>query len=113
MKLVFLTHPVNDLKTALAFYRNQFGMQEVWREGDHTAALKLDGTDVALMLEEDEKDLPAGGVFLVDSVDEFYKENKDELKFIKEPFDIPPGRYAAFQDDSGNVLRLIDMTKER
>ncbi|SER78422.1 hypothetical protein SAMN05518872_10230 [Psychrobacillus sp. OK032] len=36
--------------------------------------------------------LTPGAVFLVDDVDQYFLENKDSLKFIKEPTDIPPGR---------------------
>jgi len=36
------------------------------------------------------------GNFIVDSVDEFYEEKKEKVNIIREPFDIPPGRYAIF-----------------
>ena len=111
MKLIFLSYPVKDLKEALKFYRDNFGMEEAWREGEHTAALKLEGTDVQLMLEQEDIELGPGGVFLVDSVDSFYEEHSD-LEFIQKPFDIPPGRFATFKDNNGNLLRLIDETKE-
>ncbi|HET7580807.1 MAG TPA: VOC family protein [Bacillales bacterium] len=112
MKLVFLSYPVKNLKESLEYYRTNFGMEEAWREGELTAAMKLEGTDVKLMLDQDDEGMTAGGVFLVDSVDEFYKEYAN-LDFIREPFDIPPGRYAIFKDNAGNVNRVIDMTKEK
>ncbi|MDQ0207442.1 VOC family protein [Alkalicoccobacillus murimartini] len=112
MKLLFLSHPVQDLKKALNFYRETLGFEEAWREGDHTVALKLPGTEVQLMLEVGEESLAAGGVFLVESVDNFYNQSKGELNFIRTPVDIPPGRYAIFQDTSNNVLRLIDFSNE-
>ena len=113
MKLVFLFHPVKDLKAALAYYRDTLGYDEAWREGEHTVALRLPGTDVQLMIEDDELDMGAGGVFLVDSVDAFYEEHKDRLEFVKEPVDIPPGRYAIFRDSSDNYLRILDFSNER
>ena len=68
--------------------------------------------DSKLLIENDEHDLGAGGVFLVESVDEFFQEKKDILTFVREPVDIPPGRYAIYKDGSGNVIRIIDFTNE-
>lgn len=113
MKLAFLYHPVKDLKAAVAYYRDVLGYEEAWREGEHTAALKLPGTDVQLMIEDEDEGLPAGGMFVVDSVDEFYENNKDKVDFVKDPCDIPPGRYAIFQDISGNPVRILDLSKEK
>jgi catechol 2,3-dioxygenase-like lactoylglutathione lyase family enzyme len=111
MKLTFIHYPVKDLKESLPFYR-QLGFEEAWREGDHTVALHMPGTDVQLMLEDDELDIGPGCVFIVDSVDHFYEQNKAQLDFLKEPMDIPPGRYAIYRDPSGNPFRLIDMSKQ-
>lgn len=113
MKLVFLYHPVKNLKESLTFYREKLGFEEAWREGDHTVALKLPNSEIQLMIEDDEQELSAGGVFLVNSVDGIYNENKDTLEFIKGPVDVPPGRYAIYKDNSGNLLRIIDFTKEK
>ncbi|WP_421385325.1 VOC family protein [Bacillus salacetis] len=113
MKLVFLYHPVANLKESLKYYRETLGFEEAWREGEHTVALSLPDSDVRLLIEEDEKDLAAGGVFLVDSVDQFFKENKEVLTFVTEPVDIPPGRYAIFKDPAGNYIRILDFTKEK
>lgn len=112
MKLIFLYYPVSNLEESVTFYREQQGFVEAWREGDHTVAMSLPDSDVKLLLEEDEKDLSPGGVFLVENVDHFYDKNKDSVEFIKLPVDIPPGRYAIYQDNSGNLIRIIDFTKE-
>ncbi|MDQ0270569.1 VOC family protein [Cytobacillus purgationiresistens] len=113
MKLAFLFYPVKNLKESLTFYRDQLGFEEAWREGEHTVALRLPQSDVQLMIEDDELDLTPGAVFLVDSVDSYYEEHKDQFTFIKEPVDIPPGRYAIYKDPSGNLLRLIDFSNEK
>ena len=112
MKLLFMDYPVENLKESLAFYRDVLGFEEAWREGDHTVALKMPGSDVQLMIENDEVGLTPGAVFLVDSVDEYYGKKRDILTFVKEPMDIPPGRYAIFQDNSGNLIRILDFSKE-
>ena len=111
MKLAFLCHPVKNVKESLSYYRDTLEFEEAWREGDHTVALNLPGTEVQLMIEDDNEGFPSGGVFIVDSVDNFYQKNQETLNFVKEPFDIPPGRYAIFQDSSGNPFRIIDLTR--
>ncbi|MDM5316197.1 VOC family protein [Fictibacillus sp. b24] len=112
MKLVFHSQPVKDMKKAVIFYRDVLGMEEAWREGDHTVAFKTNA-DTQILLEDDngEHVYGPGSVFLVDSVDKYFNENNQTLSFVKEPCDIPPGRYAIFSDDSGNPIRIIDMSK--
>jgi len=112
MKLVFLYHPVDNIKEALAYYRDTLGFEEAWREGEHTVALQIPNSEVRLLIEDDEKELGAGGIFLVESVDSFFNKKKEALEFVKEPIDIPPGRYAIYKDNSGNPIRIIDFSNE-
>ncbi|MGJ9458353.1 MULTISPECIES: VOC family protein [Oceanobacillus] len=112
MKLLFLCHPVENIKESTAFYRDTLGFKEAWREGDHTVTFQLPDSEVRLMIEDDENDLLPGGVFLVGNVDDFYNRNKEKLDFIKSPIDIPPGRYAIYKDISGNPIRILDFTNE-
>lgn len=114
MKLAFVYMPVKDVPSALALYRDHLGFEETWREGDLTVALALPGTDVVLMVDQHVEGDPevAGPFFQVDSVDEFYAVNEAALSFVVPPKDIPPGRYAAFQDPSGNIVRVLDRSKE-
>ncbi|MBN3555526.1 VOC family protein [Fictibacillus nanhaiensis] len=113
MKLVFHSQPVKDMKSAVAFYRDILGMEEAWREGNHTVSFKAN-TDTQILLEDDkiEREFGPGSVFLVDNVDAYFTSNQSTLNFVKEPCDIPPGRYAIFTDDSGNPIRIIDMSKQ-
>ncbi|MDF2700418.1 MAG: hypothetical protein K0Q49_1976 [Haloplasmataceae bacterium] len=112
MKLVFLYQPVKNIEESMAYYKGVLGFEEAWREGEHTAALKLPNSDVKLMIEDDGSESEVGGMFLVDSVDKYYKENKEKIEFVKKPMDIPPGRYATFKDISGNIIRILDFSKE-
>ncbi|NMP24796.1 VOC family protein [Sulfobacillus harzensis] len=113
MKLQFLYHPVPNAVDAARFYREQFGWTELWREKDMTIGMKMPGTDVVLMLDQDDGELTAGGIFEVPSVDDFYREKKHVLQFEGAPTDIPGGRYAQFRDPAGNVVRILDSTKEQ
>lgn len=113
LKLRFIYQPVEDFKASLAFYRDTLGWEEAWREGEGTAAFRIPGNEVQLLLDKDPREQQVSGpMFLVDSVDEFYQQNAGKVHFLIEPHDIPPGRYCAFEDVSGNVIRVIDETKE-
>lgn len=112
MKLQFLYHPVPNAALAARFYREHFGWTELWREQDMTIGIKMSGTDVMLMLDQDDGELTPGGFFEVPSVDLFYDQKKDVLPFNGPPKDIPGGRYAQFRDPGGNVIRILDSTKE-
>jgi catechol 2,3-dioxygenase-like lactoylglutathione lyase family enzyme len=112
MKLMFLYQPVSDLPEAVAFYRDVLGLDESWREGDGTAAFRLPGTEVELMLDVPPGDGPewkAGGFFAVDSVDAFVAAHPD-ITWVGEAIDVPGGRSAAFQDPAGNTLHLLDQS---
>ncbi len=111
MSLVYL--PVHDMKKALAFYRDQLGFDESWREGDGTVAFKLPGTEVELMLDlvEAGAQNTAGPGFIIPSVDKFYAAQEGKLEFVIKPIDIPPGRLAAVKDHDGNTLYFFDMSE--
>jgi len=74
--------------------------------------IKNTGSGTHIMIKDYEAGSTAGGIFLVDSIDDFYNENKDVLEFVKSPVDVPPGRYAIYKDNSGNLLRIIDFTNQ-
>ena len=114
MKLSMIYVPVKDLGAALALYRDTLGFEVAWREGDLTAGLALPGTDMQLMLDQDpSNDGKPGPFFEVDDVDAFYEARKLDLAFVAPPTDIPPGRYVAFDDLSGNRVHVLDMSAER
>ena len=112
-KLSFVYLPVHNMKKALAFYRDQLGLDESWREGEGTVVFKLPGTEVELMLDlvEEGEQVTAGPAFIIPSVDQFYAAQQGKLEFVGKPADIPPGRVATVKDPSGNMLHLFDMSK--
>ena len=113
MKLGYIYTPVKDFEAALRFYRDTLGFEEFWREGELAAGFKLPDSNVALMIDRDPREEGTSAFFAVDSVDEFYEKRKDELDFLFEPREIPPGKYVAFADPSGNPVRIMDSSKER
>jgi len=111
-KLNLLYIPVRDINSTRTFYRDQLGLEEAWREGE-TTAFKLPGTEVELMIdqvEEGTQDTP-GPMFTLPSVDAFYAANRGQMEFVRKPSDIPPGRWAAVKDPSGNTVYFVDMSK--
>lgn len=109
--VAFFYLPVPDLKAARTFYRDQIGLEEAWREGEHTCAFKLPGTDVQLMLDEVHADAPEkpGLVFGVPSTKEYYQQNQGKLAFLREPSDIPGGiQWVGAKDASGHSVYVVD-----
>lgn len=114
MKLRYLYHPVRDLKPAVGFYRDVLGWEESWREGDVTAAFKIPGTEIEVMLDGSDAATPgdASGFFEVDRVDAFLEERHGRVDLADEPVDLPPIRYASFRDPSGNLIRIYQLLEE-
>jgi catechol 2,3-dioxygenase-like lactoylglutathione lyase family enzyme len=113
MRLRFIYQPADDLETAEAFYRDELGFEEAWREGPSTMAFKVPGTEVQMLLDVDPSDPGSGPFFVVESVAEFYESNRARLQFLEPPKAIPPGMFARFTDPSGNVIRIMDDTTSR
>jgi catechol 2,3-dioxygenase-like lactoylglutathione lyase family enzyme len=108
MKLVFLYHPVKDVKEAVAFYRDVLGWDEAWRMGDATVAMQIPGSEVQVMLDvSDDPGLGASGFYEVDDVDRFYETHRDQTTFVEPPRDLEPIRCASFTDPAGNLFRVF------
>jgi predicted enzyme related to lactoylglutathione lyase len=97
---------VPDIQQGLDFYREQLGMQTVWKKED-MAAVRLGDSELVLSTKLDpEVD------FLVESVEQAVKvfENAGG-KMIVAPEDIPVGKVAVVEDPFGNKLTLVDLSK--
>ena len=112
MKLEFLFAPTADLGASLALYRDAFGCDEVWREGDATVALSLPGTDVQLMLDAHDPTAPFGPLFVVESVQSFHEKRPAALDVIEEPAEIPGGYLATYRDAGGTTIYVMDQTTD-
>jgi hypothetical protein len=112
MKLEFIYTPTSDLQASLALYREAFGAQEVWREGDSTAAISLPGSDVMLMLDASDPSAPGGPMFVVDSVEKFHATRHPSLEVVEEIAEIPDGFSVAYKDPAGQVIYVIDQSTE-
>jgi catechol 2,3-dioxygenase-like lactoylglutathione lyase family enzyme len=111
MRLDFIYLPTDDLPSALALYRDGLGFDEVWREGELTVALAIEGTETALMV--DAAAAPGAGpgpIFGVDGVDEWLAGRQEPLDVFMPPSDIPGGRLMGFRDPAGNHVYVMDQS---
>ena len=112
MKLEFLFAPTADLQASLALYRDGFGCEEVWREGESTIALTLPGTDVKIMLDSDDPTAPLGPLFVVDDVKVFHDSRPDALSVVDGPSEIPGGFMATYKDPGGATIYVMDQSTD-
>jgi catechol 2,3-dioxygenase-like lactoylglutathione lyase family enzyme len=115
MKLTFIYQSVKDLPAALAFYRDELGLNEAWREGESTVAFELPGSPVQLMLDarpDGHERWTSGAFFQVDDVVAFTKQHPD-VRWVGEVIDLPDGRSASFADPSGNIVHIFDQQAQQ
>lgn len=105
MKLTFIYAPVADLAAAIVHYRDVLGLDESWREGDHTIAFQLPDTDVQIMVSVD--DGAAGPMYVVDDVAAFVAAHPN-LEVAIPLAEIPDGHLAGFVDPAGNLMYVLD-----
>lgn len=104
MKTVFHYAPVADLERAVPFYRDTLGLEEAWRDGDHTIAFRLPDR-VQVMVSTHVK--PAGPMYLVDDL-AAWMDDHAAVAVVVDRYDIPGGAVAGFQDPDGNVFYVFD-----
>ena len=101
---------VADVDAALEFYRDRLGHTLVWRT-ETAAGLAMAESDTELVLQserETELDL------LVESADAAADRFVEAGgKLVAGPFDVQVGRAAVVEDQWGNRLVLLDMSKGR
>ncbi len=105
MKLAFIYQPVVDLAEAAAFYRDQLGFDEAWREAEDTVSFWMPDRAAQIMVSTDPG--PAGPMYLVDSVAAWVAEHP-QLVAAFDPYEIPGGSLAGFVAPGGNVFYILD-----
>lgn len=106
MKLAYLYQPVTDLDAAVAFYRDQFGLEETWREGDEAVGIQLPGGQTQIMVATD--GLPPGPMYEVDDVDAWAARHP-ALEATIARFEIPGGAVIGFIGPGGHTFYVFDM----
>ncbi|PZF83452.1 VOC family protein [Jiangella anatolica] len=112
MKLSYIYVSVPDLKEALAFYRDELGLEEAWREGEGTVAFQLPNSPIQLMVDvppDSGENWSTGPFYEVDDLGKFVAEHGG-LAWVGEPIEIPGGRSASFRDPGGNIMHVFDQS---
>lgn len=105
MKLTFMYQPIDDLRAAVDFHRDDLGFDEAWREGDDTVAFWLPGRVAQVMLSTTMQ--PAGLMYLVDDLDAWMRDHPTVAVSI-DKYAIPGGSVAGFAAPGGNTFYVFD-----
>jgi catechol 2,3-dioxygenase-like lactoylglutathione lyase family enzyme len=105
VKLTFIYQPIEDLGEAVAFYRDQLGFDEAWREADDTVAFWLPDRSAQIMLTTENGQ--AGPMYLVDDLDGWRGAHPDVLTAV-EKSEIPGGSVAGFAAPGGHTFYVFD-----
>ncbi|MEX0799781.1 MAG: VOC family protein [Dehalococcoidia bacterium] len=103
--------PVPGLEAGLAFYRDRFGHELLWRT-ETAAGLAMPDSDAEIVVHTERPGVEAN--LLVDSADEAASRVVEAGGSIVDgPFDIQVGRCVIVRDLWGNRLVVLDMSKGR
>lgn len=100
---------VDDLDTALEFYRDRLGHKLVWRTDSHAGLAFGDGvTEIVLGRLEHGQETDIRVASAVEAADRFEAAGGS---VVAGPFDIAIGKCVVVQDPWGNHLVLLDSSK--
>jgi len=105
VKLVYVYQPAQDVAAAAAFYREQLGYEETWRDGTDTVAFRLPDSSVQLMVSTTPQ--PPGLMFLVEDAAAWAAERPD-LTVAVPRFAIPGGAVLGLDGPDGSVFYVYD-----
>lgn len=104
---------VKNLEKAKEFYQDVLGLKKVWEDKDaKMIGFMLEQGDSEIVIHADPKIPEFDYSYLVENVEKFCEEYKQKgYKPLLEPIEVRPGKYAVLQDDDGNEIPIIDLTK--
>lgn len=92
-----------DLNESIKFYEEVIGLELKWQFGEYC------GFTNGIILHQDDDDILKNiTYFHVDDTEKFIDKIKPQVEIVKEPEAIFHGKIAAFKDNSGNILAVID-----
>ena len=109
MQLQFLYVPVADLDSAVAFYRDELGWTEAWRESDDTVAFALPDSSVQVMVSTAPGS--AGPMYEVDDLEAFLAAHPS-VRRRGDTSEIPDGRVVELEGPGGNAFHVFDQVGE-
>ena len=100
---------VIDLEAGLSFYRDQLGLELIWRT-EQAIGLRMPGDETEIVLHTEHR--PPEIDLKVESADEAARQFVQAGgTVVIPPFDIQIGRCVVVRDPWGNELVLLDTTK--
>lgn len=105
MKLTFLYQPVKDVSEAATWNRDELGLTEAWREGTDTVAFWLPDRSAQIMAST--TDIPAGPMFLVDSVGDWLAAHPD-IPIAVDRYEIPGGSVVGLTGPNTYTFYIFD-----
>jgi predicted enzyme related to lactoylglutathione lyase len=106
-KVGMVIHQVDELETAVAFYRDALGLELEFRDGDRFAALSAGPTTIALAAGDERLHERALVSYRVDDVDAVARALVAAgARMVREAEDGPHERRAVLLDPAGNPLAL-------
>jgi len=107
-KLDCYSVPVTDLDSGIEFY-GKLGHSLLWRDGNHSAGLRLPDSDAEIVLHTDKR--PVETCLLVDSVAaSIGRIQSAGGKLLFGPIEIKVGQYAMLRDPWDNPLAILDFS---
>lgn len=103
---------VEDVKAAMAYYTDVFGLRPVWWD-ERSAGLSFPETDAEIVVHCN-PDIPSRvevHYLVEDAVSAVQTLQTKGCRILVEPFDIAIGKCAVIEDPFGTRLCILDMTK--
>ena len=113
LKIDNIMYRVKDLEKAKEFYQDVLGLKKVWEDKDaRMVGFMFDQSDSEVVIHANQEIPKFDYSYLVENVVEFCEGYKKRgYKPLLEPIDVRSGKYAVLQDDDGNEIPIIDLTK--
>ncbi|UVY85422.1 hypothetical protein NLU66_07485 [Brachybacterium sp. NBEC-018] len=105
MQLTFLFQHTDDLAADEAFFRDELGWQEAWRDGGRKIAYRVPDAGCQVMVSE--TDQPAGPMYLVPDLAAWIDAHPGIAGPVP-PYRIPGGQVAGFTAPGGGAFYVFD-----
>ncbi len=113
LKIDNIMYRVSDLEKAKKFYQDTLGLKKAWEDkAANMIGFVFEQSDSEIVIHASPEMPKFDYSYLVEDVVKFCEEYRRKgYKPLVEPIDVRPGKYAVLQDDDGNKIPIIDLTK--
>ena len=118
------TLPVADVDQTAAYYTNQLGFEETFRDGDRFAHIKRGDAVIALYRYADLQERTGcqdmsppsktRATIFVQGIDDLYQEYLSSgVNVIERPTEVPYGKDMQIEDCNGHIIEFVDFGPEQ